>query len=56
MYGRTLTMVTDYDSWMVDFFNLRSSGSQGITIKGDVSIGFLIMLMTVYFTQSPFNV
>ena len=46
----------DYGSRATGFFlHLRSSGSQGIAIKGDASVAFLIMLVTMYFTQSLFN-
>jgi len=38
------------------FLCLRSSGSHRITIKGGVSVQFLVTLMTMYFMQNPFNV
>lgn len=55
MCGRTFTMVAMIAEPLT-FPYLRSRGSNEIIIKGDVSIAFLIMLMSIYFTQSPFNV
>lgn len=57
MCGGTFTMITQaMVAEPLTFPYLRYRGSNEITIKGDVFIAFLIMLMSMYLTQSPFNV